>query len=188
MTDRACLCARKNPPLRPFLSSFFLTFALMQSDEHWMRMALAEARQAADEGEVPIGAVIVADDCIIGSGHNRTEALADVTAHAEMIAITSASERLGGKYLNACTLYVTVEPCTMCAGALGWSQIGRVVFGTSDPKRGYQLFAPRALHPRCYVTAGILGDECAELLRAFFKERRPANSSKKSDTSARQHG
>lgn len=135
-------------------------------------MALAEARVAESEGEIPIGAVIVCRGQVIGRGHNLTERLHDVTAHAEMQAITAASEYLGGKYLQDCTLYVTVEPCIMCAGALGWSQIPRVVFGCPDVKRGYQTFAPRALHPRCEAIGGILEEECTQLMKDFFKAKR----------------
>lgn len=135
-------------------------------------MALAEARVAESEGEIPIGAVIVCRGQVIGRGHNLTERLHDVTAHAEMQAITAASEFLGGKYLQDCTLYVTVEPCIMCAGALGWSQIPRVVFGCPDVKRGYQTFAPRALHPRCEAIGGILEEECTQLMKDFFKAKR----------------
>lgn len=141
-------------------------------DEKFMRMALAEARVAESEGEIPIGAVIVCRGQVIGRGHNLTERLHDVTAHAEMQAITAASEFLGGKYLQDCTLYVTVEPCIMCAGALGWSQIPRVVFGCPDVKRGYQTFAPRALHPRCEAIGGILEEECTQLMKDFFKAKR----------------
>lgn len=133
---------------------------------------MAEAQQALKEGEVPIGAVVVADDCVIGRGYNRTEALADVTAHAEMQAITAASEQMGGKYLSDCTLYVTVEPCTMCAGALRWSQMARVVYGAEDPKRGFSLYAPKALHPKSQVTKGVLAEECARLMRDFFRGKR----------------
>lgn len=135
-------------------------------------MALAEARVAESEGEIPIGAVIVCRGQVIGRGHNLTERLHDVTAHAEMQAITAASEFLGGKYLQDCTLYVTVEPCIMCAGALGWSQIPRVVYGCPDVKRGYQTFAPRALHPRCEAIGGILEEECTQLMKDFFKAKR----------------
>lgn len=135
-------------------------------------MALAEARVAESEGEIPIGAVIVCRGQVIGRGHNLTERLHDVTAHAEMQAITAASEYLGGKYLQDCTLYVTVEPCIMCAGALGWSQIPRVVYGCPDVKRGYQTFAPRALHPRCEAIGGILEEECTQLMKDFFKAKR----------------
>ncbi|MBQ4380310.1 MAG: nucleoside deaminase, partial [Bacteroidaceae bacterium] len=141
----------------------------MTDDERFMKEALAEACKALDAGEVPIGAVVVAGGRIIGRGHNLTETLNDVTAHAEMQAITAAEEYLGGKYLNECTLYVTVEPCVMCAGALGWSQVKRVVYGTTDPKRGFQTYAPRALHPKAEVTEGVLQDECARLMTDFFK-------------------
>lgn len=127
---------------------------------------------AAIEGEIPIGAVIVADGSVIGKGHNMTEALKDVTAHAEMLAITAAAQTLGGKYLPKCTLYVTVEPCLMCAGAIGWSQISRVVYGASDSKRGYTVFTPRPFHPKATVTSGVLAEECAALMRAFFSVRR----------------
>lgn len=139
-----------------------------------MRMALAEAREAMERDEVPIGAVIVSPrGMVIGRGHNLTEALADVSAHAEMQAITAAAQMLGGKYLQNCTLYVTVEPCLMCAGTIGWAQIGRVVYGAADEKRGYRSFTSRSpFHPRATVTSGVLGDECAELMRTFFKSKR----------------
>ena len=137
-----------------------------------MRRALQEAQAAYDEGEIPIGAVIVCQDRIIARAHNLTETLNDVTAHAEMQAITMAANELGGKYLTDCTLYVTVEPCAMCAGALGWSQIPRIVYGCPDDKRGYTLLAPNALHPRCIVTAGVLEDECRQLMQQFFKDKR----------------
>ena len=141
-------------------------------DDQYMRRALQEAQTAYDKGEIPIGAVIVCQDHIIARAHNLTETLHDVTAHAEMQAITMAANELGGKYLTDCTLYVTVEPCAMCAGALGWSQMPRIVYGCPDDKRGYTLLAPNALHPRCAVTAGVLEDECRELMQAFFKSRR----------------
>ena len=137
-----------------------------------MRKALAEAQQAFDEGEIPIGAVIVCQDRVIARAHNLTETLHDVTAHAEMQAITAAANELGGKYLTGCTLYVTVEPCTMCAGALGWSQICRIVYGAEDEKRGYQLYAPHALHPKATITKGILEEECRALIQDFFKNKR----------------
>ena len=143
-----------------------------KKDEMYMRKALAEAQQAFDEGEIPIGAVIVCQDHIIARAHNLTETLCDVTAHAEMQAITAAANELGGKYLTDCALYVTVEPCTMCAGALGWSQISRVVYGCRDEKRGYSDYAPRALHPKCTVTSGILEDECRQLMQDFFRQKR----------------
>ncbi len=144
----------------------------MEKDVFYMKQALAEANEAYWQGEVPIGAVIVCRDRIIAKSHNLTELLHDVTAHAEMQAITSAAEHLGGKYLSDCTLYVTVEPCVMCAGALGWSQISRVVYGAPDEKRGYSRFAPQALHPRTQVTAGVMADECTELMQRFFREKR----------------
>ena len=137
-----------------------------------MRRALQEAQAAFDEGEIPIGAVVVCQDRIIARAHNLTETLHDVTAHAEMQAITMAANDLGGKYLTDCTLYVTVEPCAMCAGALGWSQIPRIVYGCPDDKRGYTLLAPNALHPKCNVTAGVLEDECRQLMQQFFKDKR----------------
>ena len=137
-----------------------------------MRKALQEAELAYEEGEIPIGAVIVCQDRVISRAHNLTETLHDVTAHAEMQAITAAANQLGGKYLKDCTLYVTVEPCVMCAGALGWAQLGRLVYGCSDEKRGYSRFAPQALHPKTEVVAGILENDCAELMKSFFKQRR----------------
>jgi tRNA(adenine34) deaminase len=143
-----------------------------QRDEFFMHRALDEARAAFDSGEIPIGAVVVCRDRIIARAHNLTETLCDVTAHAEMQAITAAANALGGKYLPECTLYVTVEPCTMCAGALGWAQVGRVVYGAADEKRGYQLYAPRALHKRCQLTSGVLEEECRELMQRFFQSKR----------------
>ena len=137
-----------------------------------MKQALAEANKAYSQGEIPIGAVVVCRGKIIARSHNLTELLHDVTAHAEMQAITAAAEHLGGKYLTDCTLYATVEPCVMCAGALGWSQISRIVYGTADEKRGYARFAPNALHPRTQVTSGVMAEECAELMQRFFKEKR----------------
>lgn len=142
------------------------------ADERFMRMALKEAEEAFGEGEIPVGAVVVSHGRIIARAHNQTEQLHDVTAHAEMLAITAAANLTGGKYLTDCTLYVTVEPCTMCAGAAGWAQISRIVYGTADEKRGFQLTAPHALHPKATVTAGVLEDECAALMKAFFKNRR----------------
>ena len=135
------------------MSVFFYYLCDMESDEKYMRAALRQAVEAAAEGEIPIGAVVVCNDRIIGVGHNMTERLDDPTAHAEMIALTSACNAIGGKYLNDCTLYVTVEPCPMCAAALNWAQLGRLVYGASDPKRGYSLYAPSLLHPRTQVTA-----------------------------------
>jgi tRNA(adenine34) deaminase len=142
------------------------------TDEQYMRQALQQAHQALAEGEIPIGAVIVCQGKVIARGHNLTERLHDVTAHAEMQAITAAAEYLGGKYLKDCTLYVTVEPCIMCAGALGWSQISRVVYGASDEKRGFLNYAPQALHPRCELKGGVLEDECASLMKSFFQKKR----------------
>lgn len=137
-----------------------------------MKMALNEARAAQADGEIPIGAVIVCKGQVIGRGHNMTERLNDVTAHAEMQAITAAAEFLGGKYLTDCTLYVTVEPCIMCAGALGWSQIPRIVYGCPDIKRGYRTYAPHALHPKCEAIGGIMEEECAMLMKNFFLHKR----------------
>lgn len=137
-----------------------------------MREALNEARAALRDDEIPIGAVVVSGGRIIGRGHNLTETLNDVTAHAEMQAITAAEEYLGGKYLNQCTLYVTVEPCVMCAGAIGWSQLGRLVYGAADEKRGYSQYAPNALHPKTEVVKGVMEDEAAEMMKAFFKGKR----------------
>ena len=139
----------------------------MTEDEKYMKEALAEARKALQRDEIPIGAVVVANGRIIGRGHNLTETLHDVTAHAEMQAITAAAETINGKYLDKCALYVTVEPCVMCAGAIGWSQLGKLVFGATDEKRGYQKLAPAALHPKCQVVSGVLSDECAQLMKDF---------------------
>ena len=144
----------------------------MFDDNHFMKCALCEAQKAFDKDEVPIGAVIVCRDTIIARAHNLVEHLNDVTAHAEMQAITAAASTLGGKYLNDCTLYVTVEPCPMCAGAIGWSQLGRIVYGDSDPKRGYTLLAPGVLHPKTTVTSGVLADEATTLIQSFFKKKR----------------
>lgn len=144
----------------------------MEQDIRFMREALREAEAALAEDEIPIGAVIVWKGRIIARGHNMTENLHDPSAHAEMIAITAATEALGGKYLNGCTLYVTVEPCPMCAGALAWAQIGRIVYGAPDVKRGYSLFSPSLLHPKTEVTAGILSGECGDLVRNFLKDKR----------------
>ncbi len=144
----------------------------MLTDEKFMREALWEAQAAAAEGEIPIGAVVVWKGRIIGRGHNMTERLHDTTAHAEMIAITAATQAMGGKYLADCTLYVTVEPCPMCAGALAWSQTGRIVYGAPDPRRGYSLFTPSLLHPRTEVTGGILTEECSALMLSFFQSKR----------------
>lgn len=137
-----------------------------------MRAALAEAQLAYEQGEVPVGAVVVCKGRIVARGHNLTETLHDVTAHAEMQVLTAAADVLGGKYLPTCTLYVTVEPCVMCAGAIGWAQMGRLVFGAADEKRGYRRFAPEALHPKTEIVAGVLQEECARLMSDFFKQRR----------------
>ena len=143
-----------------------------KQDEKFMRMALVEAHKAMERDEVPIGAVIVAGNRVIARGHNLTETLTDVTAHAEMQAITSAADHLGGKYLTECTLYVTVEPCLMCAGALGWSQIKRIVYGASDDKRGYHTFCEKPFHKKTEIIGGVLADECAKLMTTFFKQKR----------------
>lgn len=137
-----------------------------------MKEALREAQAAAEEDEVPVGAVIVCRGRIIARGHNMTERLSDATAHAEMIAITAATEAIGGKYLNDCTIYVTVEPCPMCAAALCWSQIGKVVYGASDPKRGFSLFSPSLMHPKTEIVGGVLADECSDIVSAYFRSKR----------------
>ena len=144
----------------------------MENDTLYMKMAIAEAHKALAMHEVPIGCIIVADGQVIGRGHNLTETLSDVTAHAEIQAITAAANTLGGKYLPQCTLYVTVEPCIMCAGAIGWAQIKRVVYGAADEKRGFTFFAPKALHPKCTVLSGVLEEECRELMQSFFAQKR----------------
>jgi tRNA(adenine34) deaminase len=141
-------------------------------DEYFMKQALQEALLARKRDEVPVGAVIVCQGRIIARGHNLTETLTDVTAHAEMQAITAAAQFLGGKYLTDCTLYVTVEPCVMCAGALGWAQISRIVYGAEDDKRGYSRFAPKALHPKTEVVSGVLEEECSRVMKEFFRARR----------------
>ena len=146
--------------------------AASADDVRFMKMALDEAARAFDEGEVPVGAVVVCKGRVIARAHNLTEMLTDVTAHAEMQAVTAAANHLGGKYLNDCTLYVTVEPCVMCAGALGWAQLGRLVFGAGDEKRGFQRFAPQALHPKTEVLQGVMADECSALMKQFFSSRR----------------
>ncbi|HBN62839.1 MULTISPECIES: nucleoside deaminase [Duncaniella] len=145
-----------------------------EKDEKYMRMALVEAREAMERDEVPIGAVVVSPrGTVVGRGHNLTEALVDVSAHAEMQAITAAAQTLGGKYLQDCTLYVTVEPCLMCAGAIGWAQVSRIVYGAADDKRGYHTFTSKSpFHPRAEIIGGVLGEECAELMRTFFKSKR----------------
>lgn len=144
----------------------------LKQDEAFMLKALDEARQALLEGEIPIGAVVVCRHRIIARAHNLTETLCDVTAHAEMQAITSASSLLGGKYLTECTLYVTIEPCPMCAGAIFWAQIPRIVYGAIDPKRGFRLLAPSVVHPRATVVGGVLGEQCSQLMSDFFKSKR----------------
>lgn len=144
----------------------------MENDNRYMQMALAEANKAMAMGEVPVGCVIVANGQVVGRGHNLTETLADVTAHAEIQAITAAANTLGGKYLNDCTLYVTLEPCVMCAGAIGWAQVQRVVYGAADEKRGFTIYAPKALHPKCTVLSGVLETECRELIQTFFAKKR----------------
>lgn len=146
--------------------------SISDTDAAFMRKALAEAEQAEREGEVPVGAIVVCRGRVLARTHNLTETLHDVTAHAEMQAITAAANALGGKYLTGCTLYVTVEPCPMCAGALGWSQISRVVYGAPDDKRGYHLIAPAALHPKTEVVAGVLEEDSREMMRRFFAKKR----------------
>ena len=142
------------------------------TDTEYMKLALAEAKKAYDEDEVPIGAIVVCKGRVIARSHNLTEALNDVTAHAEMQAITAAATAIGGKYLNDCTLYVTVEPCPMCAGAIAWSQLGKLVYGATDDKRGFTSYAPKALHPKCTISSGVLEPECRELMQSFFTMKR----------------
>ena len=144
----------------------------MADDVFYIKQALQEAVRASERGEVPVGAVVVCRDRIIARSHNLTETLNDVTAHAEMQAITAAANALGGKYLTDCTLYVTVEPCVMCAGAIAWAQTGRLVFGAEDLKRGYQRYAPQALHPKTEVVKGVLAEDCAALMKDFFRKKR----------------
>ena len=141
-------------------------------DKSYMQRALSEAQKAWEEGEIPIGAIVVSRGRIISRAHNQTETLHDVTAHAEMLAIPAAANELVGKYLTDCTLYVTVEPCPMCAGAIGWAQIPRIVYGAPDEKRGFRLYAPRVLHPKAEVCGGVLEEECHTLMQSFFKEHR----------------
>ena len=145
---------------------------LERDDEYFMGEALREARKAEGEDEIPVGAVVVSGDDIIGRAHNQTELLHDVTAHAEILAISAATEHLGAKYLTGCTLYVTLEPCVMCAGALGWAQVGRIVYGAGDPKRGFERLGRSMLHPKTEVTAGVRGEECGELVKEFFRKKR----------------
>lgn len=142
------------------------------NDEYYMRQALKEAQQAFDENEIPVGAIVVCKGQIIARGYNLTERLTDVTAHAEIQAITAAANMLGGKYLADCTLYVTLEPCVMCAGALFWSQISTIVYGTEDEKRGFSLYTPHLLHPKTRIVKGVLKNECSQLLKDFFKNNR----------------
>lgn len=144
----------------------------MFDDTYFMKQALSEAKQAFEKDEVPIGAVVVCNNRIIARAHNLTETLNDVTAHAEMQAITAAANVLGGKYLDECTLYVTIEPCPMCAGALGWAQLQRIVYGAADPKRGYTKFSTKVLHPKTEVNNGVLAEECGELMKVFFEKKR----------------
>jgi len=142
------------------------------NDTHYMQLALLEAQKAQQQDEIPVGCVIVCNDQIVGRGHNLSETLQDVTAHAEIQAITAAAQSLGGKYLNECTLYVTLEPCAMCAGAIGWAQVRRLVYGASDPKRGYTRMAPDVLHPKCTISSGVLADECSSIIQQFFAQKR----------------
>ncbi len=144
----------------------------MNDDEKYMHLALDEAMLAYKAGEIPIGAVVVSKNRVIARAHNLTETLCDVTAHAEMQAITAAANTIGGKYLTDCTLYVTVEPCTMCAGAIGWAQLSRIVYGCADEKRGYSRYAPHALHPKAQCVGGVLEEECRQLMQDFFKQKR----------------
>lgn len=144
----------------------------LSTDEKYMRLAISEARKALERHEVPIGAVVVAGGAVIGRGHNLVETLNDATAHAEMQAITAASTTVGGKYLKECTLYVTVEPCVMCAGAIAWSQVGRVVWGANDDKRGHSRYSTSIFHPKTEVVRGVLADECEQLMTDFFAELR----------------
>lgn len=145
---------------------------LERDDEYYMGEALREARKAEGADEIPVGAVVVSGDDIIGRAHNQTELLHDVTAHAEILALSAACESLGAKYLTGCTLYVTLEPCVMCAGALGWAQVGRIVYGASDEKRGFERLGRSMLHPKTEVTAGVRGEECGELVKEFFRKKR----------------
>ncbi len=168
-------CGKNSAKAISFRASCFAQIIIYMensNDEYFMKQALTEAKRAGTKGEVPVGAVIVCGGRIIARAHNLTEMLTDVTAHAEMQAITMASDFLGGKYLTDCTLYVTIEPCIMCAGALGWSQIGKIVYGAKDEKRGYSVFAPNALHPKCNVISGVLEKDCASIVTEFFRRKR----------------
>lgn len=149
-----------------------MSIIMSKTDEYFMKRALEEAKKAFNEGEVPIGCIITCNEQIIARAHNLTETLTDVTAHAEIQAITAASNYLGGKYLQDCTLYVTIEPCLMCAGALAWSQIARIVFGAKDDKRGFSNLSSKALHPKTKLTSGVLEEECAHLMKLFFQSKR----------------
>ena len=142
------------------------------TDRDYMQQAYNEALAAFDEGEVPVGALVVCDGQVIASAHNQTERLGDATAHAEMLALTAATDQLGGKYLNECTLFVTLEPCIMCAGAMGWTQLGRLVYAAADPRRGFSRFSPSPLHPKTTVTDGLMAVECEQLMKKFFKLKR----------------
>lgn len=144
----------------------------MLDDDHFMNLAIEEAKEAGRKGEIPVGAVVVCEGVVVARAHNMTEVLNDVTAHAEMQAITMAASSLGGKYLTGCTLYVTLEPCVMCAGAIGWAQVSRLVYGASDVQRGYTQLVPNALHPKCEVKAGVKAVECSTLISDFFKKKR----------------
>lgn len=145
---------------------------LERDDDYFMGEALREARKAEGDDEIPVGAVVVSGDDIIGRAHNQTEMLHDVTAHAEILAVSAATEHLGAKYLTGCTLYVTLEPCVMCAGALGWAQVGRIVYGAADPKRGFERLGRAMLHPKTEVTPGVRAEECGDLVKEFFKRKR----------------
>ncbi len=142
------------------------------SDEYFMKMAYREAEKALEKDEIPVGAVVVLNNMVIGRGYNLTQTLQDVTAHAEMQAITAATNHIGAKYLNDCTLYVTLEPCVMCAGAIAWAQLGSLVFGASDPKKGYTLIKHNILHPKTLVISGVMAQECSEILKQFFNKKR----------------
>lgn len=144
----------------------------VNSDEHFMRQALKQAQLAAEAGEIPVGAIVVANQQIIARGHNQTEQLTDVTAHAEIIALTAAANYLGGKYLQGCTLYVTLEPCVMCAGALAWAQLDRLVYGAGDDKRGFMRFGKELLHPKTKIEYGVLHEACSILMSSFFQGKR----------------